>query len=31
MIHDIWSFLEHDGYKEITNIPNYTEKRKFTI
>ncbi len=31
MIHDIWSFLEHDGYKEITNIPNYTEERKFTI
>jgi len=31
MIHDIWSFLAHDGYKYVSKVPNYTEKRRFII
>ena len=31
LVHDIWSFLAHDGYKMISEIPNYIENRKFTI
>lgn len=31
MIHDIWSFLAHYGYVQMSDIPNYTHKRRFTI
>lgn len=31
LVHDIWSFLAHDGFKYISKIPNYTNKRRFTI
>lgn len=31
LVHDIWSFLAHDGYEYISKIPNYTERRVFTI
>ncbi len=30
LIHDIWSFLAHDGF-EYKNVPGYTNKRRFTI
>ena len=28
LIHDIWSFLAHNGYKYISEIPQYTNKRR---
>lgn len=31
MLHDIWCFLAHDGYAQMSDIPNYTHKRRFTI
>ncbi len=31
MIHDIWSFLAHDGVKETLEVPNYIDRRRFTI
>ena len=31
LVHDIWSFLAHDGFKYISKVPNYTERRRFTI
>jgi len=27
MVHDIWSFMSHDGYKGLMDIPKYTTKR----
>lgn len=31
LVHDIWSFLAHDGYEYISKVPNYTERRVFNI
>lgn len=31
LIHDIWSFLAYDGYKQMTQIPNYSQKRQFSL
>ncbi len=31
LVHDIYSFLIHDGYKQLSKVPNYTERRRFSI
>jgi hypothetical protein len=31
LIHDVWSFLAHDGHKYLNRIPDYTERRQFTL
>lgn len=31
LVHDIWSFLAHDGHKHLGDIPGCTEKRQFSI
>lgn len=31
LVHDLWSFMAHDGKKYLNKIPNYTERRRFTI
>ena len=31
LIHDVWSFLAHDGFKYGMKLPNYTERRQFSL
>lgn len=31
LLHDLYSFIVHDGYKPLRRINGYTDKRQFTI